>query len=515
MKNEDGVYRSEDLNQFSYNHDLGDPGCYPFTRGVYPTMYQGRLWTMRQYSGFGDAKETNSRFRYLLQQGQTGLSIAFDLPTQLGYDSDHPIATGEVGRVGVAVSTRDDMEDIFNGISLDEVSTSMTINATAPILLAMMVVLAEKQDVPLEKLRGTVQNDILKEYLARGNYIFPVRPSIRLTIDVWEYCIQNLPKWNFISVSGDHIREAGATAVQELAFTMTDAMCYIDAALERGMDIDTFAPRISFFFSAHNDFFEEIAKFRVARKVWARIMKERYGAKTEKSCMLRFHTQTSGSTLTAQQPHNNIVRVTLQALAALLGGTQSLHTCSFDEALALPTEHSSTLALRTQQILASESGIAEIVDPLGGAYAVETMTRKMEEQVFSLLDEVEEQGGAVQCLENGFLKSRIEESAYEHQKRLEAQDTIVVGVNRYTMEDSLRIELQKVAQELKKQRILKLKTFRAGRDDGSVLKARRSLEETALGGANLMPALIEAVKSGVTLGEMCDDLRRVYGTYDK
>jgi methylmalonyl-CoA mutase N-terminal domain/subunit len=515
MKRDDGVQYPGDLEGFSYEDELGDPGCYPFTRGVYPTMYRGRLWTMRQYSGFGDALETNRRFRYLLEQGQSGLSIAFDLPTQLGYDSDHPMSSGEVGRVGVAVSSVEDMEEIFKGIGLEDVSTSMTINATAPILIAMMVVLAEKQGVPLERLRGTVQNDILKEYLARGNYIFPVKPSIRLTIDLWEYCIEHMPKWNFISVSGYHIREAGATAVQELAFTLTDAMCYIDAALERGLKIDTFAPRISFFFSAHNRFFEEIVKFRVARRVWAKIMKERYGAKQEKSCMLRFHTQTSGSTLTAQQPHNNIVRVTIQALAALLGGTQSLHTCSFDEALALPTEHSSTLALRTQQILASESGIAELVDPLGGAYSIETMALEMEAQVFSLLDEIDKQGGALACLENGFIKDRIEESAYEAQKQLEKEDRIVVGVNRYTMEERVRVELHRVSQELEAERRARLKSYRSKRDAGKVLNARRSLEEKAHGGSNLLPDLIEAVRSEVTLGEICDDLRRVFGTYDR
>ena len=513
MKDE-GLYRSEDLGDFEYHKDLGDPGCYPYTRGVYPTMYRGRKWTMRQYSGFGNAAETNRRFRYMLEQGQTGLSIAFDLPTQLGYDSDHPMSEGEVGRVGVAVSTGADMEEIFSGIPLDRVSTSMTINATAPILLAMIVSIAEKQGISPAELRGTVQNDILKEYLARGNYIFPVRPSIRLTMDIWEYCIEQMPRWNFISVSGYHIREAGATAVQELAFTFTDAMCYVDAALERGLAIDTFAPRISFFFSSHNRFMEEIAKFRAARKIWARIMKERYGAANEKSCMLRFHTQTSGSTLTAQQPHNNIIRVTLQALAALFGGTQSLHTCSFDEALALPTEHSGTLALRTQQIMADETGITDFLDPLGGAYVLEKMTQDIESQVFSLLDEVEKQGGAIACLENGFLKSCIEESAYAHQRQLEEGETVVVGVNRYMMNEHLRIDLQKVSPSLGKSRAKNLRKFRSQRDRESVERTRKNLKETAAVQKNLMPGLIEAIDAGVTLGEICDDLRKVFGTYD-
>lgn len=514
MDCEEGLSTPEDLEEFEYKKDLGDAGEYPFTRGVYSTMYRGRLWTMRQYSGFGDAHQTNQRFRYLLDQGQTGLSIAFDLPTQLGYDSDHPMALGEVGRVGVAVSTVSDLAELFEGIPLDRVSTSMTINATAPILLAMVLVLAKRQGTDPMLLKGTVQNDILKEYLARGNYIFSVEPSIRLTVDLWEYCVKNLPKWNMISISGYHIREAGATAVQELAFTFADALCYVEAALERGMEIDAFAPRISFFFGAHTHLLEEVAKFRAARRIWARIMKERYDAKNPRSWMLRFHTQTCGSTLTAQQPENNIVRVTIQALASVLGGTQSLHTNSYDEALALPTEKSSTIALRTQQILSNESGLKEEIDPLGGSYFVESMTDRIESEVLKLIEEIESQGGAIACLENGFMQTKVEESAFQQQKRIEAKEEVVVGVNAYQMDETARIDLLKVSKELETRRIKLLGNYRSGRDDSRVGSALSILAEAARGKDNLMPLIIDSVEAEATLGEICDTLRSVFGTYD-
>jgi len=511
----EGLSTPEDLRDFDYRKDLGNPGEYPFTRGVYPTMYRGRLWTMRQYSGFGDASQTNQRFRYLLDQGQTGLSVAFDLPTQLGYDSDHPLSAGEVGRVGVAVSTVADLAELFDEIPLDKVSTSMTINATAPVLLAMYVVLAKRNGVDISLLKGTVQNDIMKEYLARGNYVFPVQPSIRLTIDLWEYCARHLPKWNFVSISGYHIREAGATAVQELAFTFADALCYVQAALERGMEIDAFAPRISFFFGAHNRLLEEAAKFRAARRIWARIMKERYKAKNPKSWMLRFHTQTCGSTLTAQQPENNIVRVTLQALASVLGGTQSLHTNSFDEALALPSEKASTVALRTQQILACESGLTETIDPLGGSYYVESLTNRIESDVLKLIGEIESQGGAVGCLENGFMRMKIEESAFQAQKRMEEGQEKVIGVNAFEMDEKARIDLSKVSEELEARRIETLKKYRSKRDDARLKEALAALSEASRGDGNLMPFIIQSIETKATLGEICDTLRGVFGTYDQ
>ena len=514
MKENEGLATPDDLREFDYENNLGSPGVYPFTRGVYETMYRGRLWTMRQYSGFGDAEQTNARFRYLLEQGQTGLSVAFDLPTQLGYDSDHPLAAGEVGRVGVAVSTIDDIAVLFDGIPLDRVSTSMTINATAPVLLAMVVVLAQRNGLDISALQGTVQNDILKEYLARGNYIFPVAPSIRLTIDLWEYCARHLPKWNFVSVSGYHIREAGATAVQELAFTFADALCYINAALERGMRIDDFAPRISFFFGAHNNLLEEVAKFRAARRLWARLMTERFDAKNSNSRMLRFHTQTCGSTLTAQQPENNIVRVTLQALASVLGGTQSLHTNSYDEALALPSEKSSTIALRTQQILAYESGLKELIDPIGGSYAVESMTDRIESEAMALIHEIESRGGAIGCLENGFMKTKIDESAFEQQRRMETEADIVVGMNAYRVDETPHIDLLKVSKELEEKRIRALAVYRSKRDDGRIQAALSALADTARSDQNLMPFIVASVEVKATLGEICDTLRSVFGTYD-
>ena len=515
MENEEGLLTPESLKNFQYKKNLGNPGEFPYTRGVYPTMYRGRLWTMRQYSGFGNASQTNQRFRYLLEQGQTGLSVAFDLPTQLGYDSDSILSLGEVGRVGVVVSTLDDLAELFHEIPLDRVSTSMTINATAPILLAMVVVLAKQRGFSTDVLRGTVQNDILKEYIARGNYIFPVGHSIRLTIDLWEYCVQHLPKWNMVSISGYHIREAGATAVQELAFTFANALCYIENALNRGIEIDRFAPRISFFFGAHNNLLEEVAKFRAARRIWARLMKERYGAKDSKSWMLRFHTQTCGSTLSAQQPENNIVRVTIQALASILGGTQSLHTNSFDEALALPSEKSSTIALRIQQILAHESGLKETIDPLGGAYAIESLTDAIESQVMEQIDEIESQGGSIVCLERGTIQKAIEESAYQQQKRMESKQDIVVGVNEFQMDEATRIELLKVSKGLESQRRKTLKAYRNRRKKAAVQTTLAALAEASSGVENLMPYIIDAVEAEATLGEICQTLRGVFGTYDR
>jgi methylmalonyl-CoA mutase N-terminal domain/subunit len=509
-------YTPEDLADFNYQESLGEPGKYPFTRGIYPTMYRGRLWTMRQYAGFGDAKETNQRFRYLLEQGQTGLSVAFDLPTQLGYDSDSASALGEVGKVGVAISTIDDMTELFANIPLDKVSTSMTINATAPMIMAMYIVNGERQGVTCEKLAGTVQNDILKEYIARGNYIFPVRPSLKLAIDIWEYCIKNMPKWYMVSISGYHIREAGASAIEELAFTIANGIAYIESALERGLKVDDFGPRLSFFFGCHNNFLEEVAKFRAARRIWARIMKERFNAQDPKSQMLRFHTQTCGSTLTAQQPENNAIRVALQALAAVFGGTQSLHTNSFDEALALPTQKAVTLALRTQQIIGYESGVTEIVDPLGGSYTIEKLTNDIEAGVMDLLKTIENQGGAVNAIENGFVQRRIEDSAYRYQKEIETGKRKVVGVNIFAeTETETKREILRVSQKLADERRQRLAEFRSQRQSADRIK--QCLDALALGAQkndNLMPYLIDAVRVGATLEEMCDVLREIWGEFD-
>ena len=515
MEKRKGLSKPEHLDRFNYDEDLGDAGQYPFTRGVYPTMYRGRLWTMRQYSGFGGAEQTNRRFRYLLDQGQTGLSVAFDLPTQLGYDSDHPYAVGEVGRVGVALSSFEDFTTLFSNIPMDRVSTSMTINATAPVLMAMYIVMAKKNHMDIAKLQGTVQNDILKEFLARGNYIYPIRPSIRMTIDLWEYCIKNLPKWNMVSISGYHIREAGATAVQELAFTFANALCYVDAALDRGMDIDEFAPRISFFFSAHNNVLEEVAKFRAARRLWARLMKNKYKAKNPKSWMLRFHTHTCGSTLTANQPLNNIARVTLQALSAVLGGTQSLHTNSYDEALALPTEKASTIALRTQQIIAFESGLTDVIDPLAGSYTLESLTNRLECETRVILEKIESQGGAIFCLENGFMRAMIDDSAFQQQKMLEQGGKKVVGVNSFQTDESPKIQLLKVSRELESQRIDMLRKYRSKRDNKKTGNVIADLASAASGDENLMELIIQSIEADVTLGEICDTLREVFGTYDK
>ncbi len=514
MKQGEGFHTPEQLRGFIYENDLGNPGEYPFTRGIYSTMYRGRLWTMRQYSGFGDSRQTNRRFRYLLDQGQTGLSIAFDLPTQLGYDSDHPLSAGEVGRVGVPVSTMKDMERIFHGIPLEKVSTSMTINATAPVIFAMYIALARRRGIDLKSLRGTVQNDILKEYLARGNYIFPVMPSIRLSIDLWEFCIKHLPMWNMVSISGYHIREAGANALQELAFTFTNGICYIKAALQRGIDIDEFAPRISFFFGVHNNFLEEIAKFRAARRIWARLMRERFGAKNKKSWMLRFHAQTCGSTLTAQQPENNIVRVTLQALAAVMGGTQSLHTNSYDEALALPSQKSQTIALRIQQILAHESGVANTIDPFGGSYSVEYMTSEIESGVMKLMEEIESRGGAIGCLESGYSKRTIEDSAYKQQRDIEESRQMVIGVNSFISSEKQLIETLRVCEDIEEERKEELTKYRSSRDSTALRRALSDLENKASGDENLIYPILEVVDKGGTLGEICKTLRGVFGTYD-
>ncbi|MBE3579644.1 MAG: methylmalonyl-CoA mutase family protein [Caldanaerobacter subterraneus] len=507
------LYTLLDLEKFDYNEKLGFPGEYPFTRGIQPTMYRGRFWTMRQYAGFATAEESNKRYKYLLEQGQTGLSVAFDLPTQIGYDSDHPLAEGEVGKVGVAIDSLQDMEILFDGIPLDKVSTSMTINAPAAVLLAMYIAVAEKQGITPDKLDGTIQNDILKEYVARGTYIFPVEPSMRLITDIFEYCSKNVPKWNTISISGYHMREAGATAVQEVAFTFANAIAYVEAALKAGLEIDDFAPRLSFFFSAHNNLFEEVAKFRAARRLWAKIMKERFGAKNPRSMMLRFHTQTAGSTLTAQQPDNNIIRVTIQALAAVLGGTQSLHTNSRDEALALPTEDSVRIALRTQQIIAYESGVADVVDPLGGSYYVEYLTDEIEKKAMEYIEKIDKMGGATAAIESGYMQREIQNSAYNYQKEIESKEKIVVGVNMFQIEEEPPKNLLKVdpkVEELQKQ---KLKKLRKERDNEKVQKVLNDLKKACKGTDNLMPYILEAVKAYATLGEICGVMREVFGEY--
>ena len=503
-----------DLENWDYMEKLNFPGQYPFTRGVYATMYRGRLWTMRQYAGFGTAEESNKRYKYLLEQGQTGLSVAFDLPTQIGYDSDHPMAEGEVGKVGVAIDSLWDMEILFDGIPLDKVSTSMTINSTAANLLAMYILVAEKQGVPQHVLRGTVQNDILKEYIARGTYIFPPQPSMRLTTDIIMYCAESVPKWNPISISGYHIREAGANAVQEVAFTLADGIEYVKAVLERGMHVDKFAPRLSFFFAAHNNFLEEIAKFRAARRLWARIMKEKFGAKNPKSMLLRFHTQTGGSTLTAQQPENNIIRVTIQALAAVLGGTQSLHTNSYDEALSLPTEKSVRIALRTQQIIAYESGAVDTIDPLGGAYYIEWLTDHIEEEAMKYIEKIEKMGGMMRAIERGYIQKEIADSAYKYQKEVEEGKRIIVGVNKFVVDEPIEVEILKVDPSIRDKQIERLKKLRSERDNEKVEEALDKLRNAAeKEDVNLMPYIIEAHRHLATLGEVTDVLREVWGEY--
>jgi len=497
-----------------YLTDLGFPGQYPFTRGPYPTMYRGRLWTMRQYAGYATAEESNLRYKYLLEQGQTGLSVAFDLPTQIGYDSDHPLAEGEVGKVGVAIDSLEDMETLFSGIPLNEISTSMTINAPAAILLAMYVAVAKKQGADLTRLRGTIQNDILKEYVARGTYIFPPRPSMRLITDTFRYCKDHLPRWNTISISGYHIREAGSTAVQEVAFTLANAIAYVQAAIDVGLDVDSFAGRLSFFFSAHNNLLEEIAKFRAARRLWARIMRERFGAQSDRSSSLRFHTQTAGSTLTAQQPDNNVVRITLQALSAVLGGTQSLHTNSRDEALSLPTEDSVQIALRTQQIIAYESGVTDTVDPLAGSYVIEHLTNEIERKAQTYLMRIDALGGALAAVETGFIQSEITESAYLHQKAVETEERIVVGVNRFATATEQKLRRLIVNPTAAEQQITRLRALRERRDQEKVSAILSRLRDTARGTDTLIPTILDCVEAYATLGEICDVLREVLGEYE-
>jgi methylmalonyl-CoA mutase N-terminal domain/subunit len=508
----DRVYTPADIT-IDYIDDLGFPGEYPFIRGVYNTMYRGRLWTMRQYAGFATAEESNKRYRYLLSQGQTGLSVAFDLPTQIGYDSDHPLAEGEIGKTGVAIDTLQDIEILFDKIPLDKVSTSMTINSPAAMLLAMYIVLAEKQGVPKEKIAGTIQNDILKEYIARGTYIFPPEPSMRIITDIFEYCSGNVPRFNTISISGYHIREAGSTAAQEVAFTLANAIAYVDAAVSAGLSVDTFAPRLSFFFNAHIDLFEEIAKFRAARRLWARIMKNRFHAKNFKSMLLRFHTQTAGCSLTAQQPENNIVRTTLEALAAVLGGTQSLHTNSMDEALALPSEKAVRIALRTQQILAHESGTANTVDPLAGSYFIEDLTNTIEEQAHNYIKKIDAMGGVLKAIETGFVQKEIQESSYTYQKNVESDQRTVVGVNQYTIDEEITIDLLKMDPEIEKKQKKLLKKVKETRDTKKVEEKLQDLRKAAETDQNVMPLIVEAAKQYATIGEMCDILRDVFGEY--
>jgi len=491
----------------------GHPGQAPFTRGIQPTMYRSRFWTMRQYSGFGTAAATNRRFRYLMEQGQTGLSVAFDLPTQMGYDSDHEMAAGEVGKVGVAISSLDDMLELFDGVPLQDVSTSMTINATAPILLALYVAVARIQGADPRQLSGTIQNDLLKEYIARGTYIYPPAASLRLTSDIFAWCREELPQWNTISISGYHMREAGSTAVQELAFTLANAIAYCDAAIERGLEFEHFAGRVSFFFNGHSNFFEEVAKFRAARRLWASIAKQRYGASDEKLCRLRFHTQTAGSTLTAQQPDVNVVRTAMQALSAILGGTQSLHTNSFDEALGLPTEAAALLALRTQQVIAHETGVGDTVDPLAGSYFVENLTDAVERGARDYLDKIDSLGGAVRAIELGFQQTEIHEAAYRWQTRLDAGEEVVVGVNRFVTADQPRPELLKIDPRLESDRVERLNRLRANRDESAAQAALAALETAARGDANLMPRIVDAVEARCTLGGIADRLRAVFGVH--
>ena len=507
----DVLYAPEDLASWDYLEKVGFPGQYPYTRGVQPTMYRGRLWTMRQYAGFADAEESNRRYRYLLEQGQTGLSVAFDLPTQIGYDADHPLAASEVGKVGVSICSILDMETLFRDIPLERVTTSMTINATAAILLALYVAVARGQGADLSKLGGTVQNDILKEYIARGTYIFPPRPSMRLVTDVFAWCRDHLPSWNTISISGYHIREAGSTAGQEVGFTLADAVAYVEAALGVGLAVDDFAPRLSFFFASHSNFLEEVAKFRAARRVWARIMKERFGAGDPRSMMLRFHTQTGGVTLTAQQPDNNVIRTTLQALAAVLGGTQSLHTNSRDEALALPSDQSQQLALRTQQVIAFESGVGDTVDPLGGAYYVEHLTDRVEAEAQAYIDRIDDIGGAMAAIEQGYPQREIQENAYRMQRELEAGRRVVVGVNKYVTEELPLEGLLRVDPRVGQRQRRRLRELRTRRDGDRVRRLLGRIEEAARGTENLMPLLVEAVEAHATLGEICDVLRGVWG----
>ncbi len=507
------LYSPETLKDLDYPRDLGDPGQFPYTRGIYPDMYRGKLWTMRQFSGFGTPEETNQRFKYLLSHGQTGLSVAFDLPTLMGLDSDDRLSAGEVGKCGVAVDSLEDMLVLFDGIRLDEVSVSMTINAPAPVLLAMYIAVAEKQGVPADQIRGTLQADILKEYIAQKEWIYPPEPSMRLVVDAIQFCSTNAPLYNSISISGYHIREAGSTAVQELAFTLRDGVEYVEWCLRRGMQVDDFAPRLSFFFNCHNDLFEEVAKFRAARRLWSRTMRERFGANKEKSLMCRFHTQTAGCSLTAQQPYNNIVRTTIQAMAAVLGGTNSLHTNSLDEALALPTEQAARIALRTQQIIAHESGVANTPDPLGGSYLVETLTNETEqaaEEYFRIIDAM---GGMISAIERGFPQKEIQDASYQYQKAVERKEQIVVGVNEFASEDEEKLEILQIGRQAEELQVRRLNKVRRQRDSRAVQSSLDELKRAAETSANLMPFLLESVKSYATVGEICESLKQVFGTY--
>ena len=507
------LYTEGDLDGWDAAERLGLPGEAPFTRGVYPSMYRGRLWTMRQYSGFGDAASTNQRFRFLLEAGQTGLSCAFDLPTQMGYDSDHPRAEGEVGKVGVAIDSIDDMRTLLAGIPLDTVTTSMTINSTAAILLLMYEIVAEEQGVASDRISGTIQNDLLKEYIARGTYVYPPKPSMRIITDIFGYCSENIPRWNTISISGYHIREAGSTAVQEIAFTIANAIAYVQAAIDAGLDVDDFAPRLSFFWNGHNHFFEEVAKFRASRRIWHRVMTERFGAKDPRSAMLRFHTQTGGSTLTAQQPVNNVVRVALQALAAVMGGTQSLHTNGFDEALSLPTEDAARLALRTQQIIGYEAGVTDTPDPLAGSYLVESMTDEIERLAWEYIERIDEMGGAVEAIEAHFQQDEIEQAAYEYTKSIDDDERVIVGLNRFTVDGEPEPDVFPIDPSLETSQRERLAAFKANRDMAQVSARLAEVSETARGTGNLLPPMKEALRTGATLGEVSDALREVFGTY--
>ena len=509
------LYTPADLQDSAYDHNIGYPGEFPFTRGVQPTMYRGRLWTMRQYAGMGDAEESNRRYRYLLAHGTTGLSVAFDLPTQIGMDSDHPMALGEVGKVGVAIDSIEDMQRLFDGIDLEKISTSMTINATAAILLALYIAVAKRAGADVRNLSGTVQNDILKEYIARGTYIYPPRQAMRIVTDVFAFANEHVPEWNTISISGYHMREAGCTAVQEIAFTLANGTTYVHAAIDAGLSVDTFAPRLSFFFNCHNNFLEEVAKFRAARRMWARIMRERFTAKNPRSWMLRFHAQTAGSTLTAQQPENNIARTALQALAAVLGGTQSLHTNSYDEALSLPTENSARIALRTQQIVAYETGVPNTVDPLAGSYYIESLTNELEAAAQAYLDKIDALGGMLKAVERGFVQAEIQNAAYDFQQSVDRLEAVVVGVNRFESEQDSAVPLQRIDEALERKQIERVRALRGRRDEGAWSAAIQHVEDAARSGANLMPAIIHAVENYCTVGEVSDVLRRVFGEYQE
>jgi methylmalonyl-CoA mutase N-terminal domain/subunit len=511
----DRLYTPDSLPNWDPDDSLGYPGESPYTRGIYPTMYRGRFWTMRQYAGFGSAAESNQRYRYLLGKGQSGLSVAFDLPTQIGMDSDHPLAQGEVGKVGVAIDSLEDMETLFDGIPLERVSTSMTINSTAAILLCLYVAVAKKQGASLAKLSGTVQNDILKEYIARGTYIYPVRPAMRIVTDIFAWCRDHLPKWNTISISGYHIREAGSTAIQEVAFTLADGIAYVQAALDVGLTVDAFAPQLSFFFNAHNDLLEEIAKYRAARHLWAKIMRDRFHARDERSLLLRFHAQTAGSSLTAQQPENNIVRVAIQALAAVLGGCQSLHTNSLDEALALPTEDAALIALRTQQIIAHETGVTNTIDPVAGSYAIEHLTNEIESGARAYIEKIDAMGGMLRAIESGFVQNEIQRAAYDFQRSVETKDQIVVGVNDFVAEEERQIPTLRIEPEIERSQVARLNALRAKRDSARAKSALAELQRRAGTTENLLPAILAAVESYATVGEISDTLRRVFGEYQE